>query len=112
MTTAQAGALSPAQTKSPLLWIQLGVGAVLITALYGAVLIDMANDWWTDPTLSQGLLIPPLALYIAWLRWHITFSLPPAPDWWGFLLTGGACLVFIIGKLAAEFFLIRLSDRK
>ena len=30
------------------------------------VLIDMARDWWTDPALSQGMLLPPLALYIAW----------------------------------------------
>src|ERR1035441_6349140 len=92
MTPDQAGALSPAQTKSPLLWIQLGVGAVLITALYGAVLADLANDWWTDPTLSQGLLIPPLALYIAWLRRHITFSHPSASEWRGLLLTAGARL--------------------
>jgi exosortase len=109
MTTAQAGALSPAQTKSPLLWIQLGVGAVLITALYGAVLADLANDWWTDPTLSQGLLIPPLALYIAWLRRQITFAHPSAPEWRGLLFTGGACLLFLLGKLAAEFFLSRIS---
>jgi exosortase len=73
------------------------------------VLADLANDWWTDPTLSQGLLIPPLALYIAWLRRHITFSHPSASEWRGLLLTGGACLLFILGKLAAEFFLSRIS---
>jgi exosortase len=78
-------------------------------ALYAAVLADLANDWWTDPTLSQGLLIPPLALYIAWLRRHITFSNPSASDSWGLLLTGAACLLFILGKLAAEFFLSRIS---
>lgn len=109
MTTAQSGALSPPQTKSPLFWIQSGVGIALIIALYGTVLADLANDWWTDPTLSQGLLIPPLALYIAWLRRHITFSHPSASEWRGLLLTGGACLLFILGKLAAEFFLSRIS---
>jgi exosortase len=109
MTTAQSGALSPPQTKSPLFWIQSGVGIALIIALYGAVLADLANDWWTDPTLSQGLLIPPLALYIAWLRRHITFSHPSASEWRGLLLTAGACLLFLLGKLAAEFFLSRIS---
>jgi len=81
----------------------------LLTALYAAVLTDLANDWWTDPTLSQGLLIPPLALYIAWLRRHITLSLPSAPESRGLLLTVGACLLFVLGKLAAEFFLTRIS---
>src|ERR1035437_4507710 len=109
MTTAQSGALSPPQTKSPLFWIQSGVGIALIIALYGAVLADLANDWWTDPTLSQGLLIPPLALYIAWLRRHITISHPAAPEWRGLLLTGGACMLFVLGKLAVEFFLSRIS---
>ena len=105
------GNLTAASRRSRLYvpWVKTAVVAALMWILFGTVLIDMANDWWTDPTLSQGLLIPPLALYIAWIRWHTTFSLPPAPDWWGFLLTGGACLVFIIGKLAAEFFLTRIS---
>src|ERR1035437_2414244 len=109
MMTAQSGVLSPPQTKSPVFWIQMGVGAALILALYGWTLADLANDWWTDPTLSQGLLIPPLALYIAWLRRQITFSHPSAPEWRGLLMSGAACGLFILGKLAAEFFLSRIS---
>jgi exosortase len=109
MTTAQSDTLSPPQTKLPLFWIQVGVGVALVIALYAAVLADLANDWWTDPTLSQGLLIPPLALYLAWLRRHVTFAQPSASEWRGLLLTGGACLLFVLGKLAAEFFLSRIS---
>ena len=109
MTAAQSEALSPPQTKPPLFWIQIGVGVALILALYGDVLIKLANDWLSDPVSSQGLLIPPLALYMAWLRRNATLSLPLLPDWRGVLLTGAACMLFVCGKLAAEFFVSRIS---
>jgi exosortase len=109
MATAPPATISSVPRFSVTFWTQAGVLVLLVIALYAAVLADMANDWWTDPTLSQGLLIPPLALYIAWLRRNITFSSPSVPDMRGFLLTAGACLLFILGKLAAEFFLSRIS---
>src|SRR5436305_7110821 len=110
MATAPPATISSSALPfSRTFWAQAGVLLSLVIALYAAVLADMANDWWTDPTLSQGLLIPPLALYIAWLRRNITFSNPSASDRRGYLLTGAACLLFILGKLAAEFFLSRIS---
>ena len=110
MATAPPATLSSSAARlSWSFWSQAAVLLSLMIALYAAVLADLANDWWTDPTLSQGLLIPPLALYIAWLRRSITFAQPAASEWRGLLLSGGACLLFILGKLAAEFFLSRIS---
>jgi exosortase len=83
---------------------------VLLTAfLYLATLLDMANDWWTETAWSQGILLPPLALYIAWLRRAQTLSLPVQKDSRGLLVTGAACLMFTAGRLASEFFVARLS---
>jgi exosortase len=90
-------------------WVQAAVVLALLVSLYATVLADLANDWWTDPTLSQGLLIPPLAFYIAWLQRHSTFSHPAAADCRGFPVTVGACLLLLLGKLAAEYFLCRIS---
>src|ERR1035441_4983560 len=105
MASATPATISPcASPISGIFWAQTAALLPLMIALSPAVRSDLANDWWTDPTLSRGLLIPPLALYIAWLRRHITFSNPSASDLWGLLLTGAACLLFILGKLAAEFF--------
>ena len=110
MAMATSATLSPPSSRlSAAFLAQAAVLLALMLALYAAVLADLANDWWTDPTLSQGLLIPPLALYIAWLRRDITFSHPLAPESRGILLTAGACLIFVLGKLAAEFFLCRIS---
>src|SRR5205823_4202469 len=57
----------------------------------------------------HGLLIPPLALYVAWVHRNLTFANASAADNRGLWVVGGACLVFILGKLGAEFFLPRIS---
>jgi len=90
-------------------WIQAAFIAVLVAALYGWTLADLANDWWTDPALSQGFLLPPLALGIAWMRRHLTFAEPAVRDSRGLLWIAAACFLFLLGKLGAEFFLARIS---
>jgi exosortase len=96
-----------AHTTYPIL--QIGVVIALICTLFSAVLIDMGHDWWSDPALSQGMLLPPLALYIAWLYRRHTFSYPAIPDNRGLFLTAAACLLLLLGELASEFFLMRFS---
>lgn len=89
--------------------LKIGILTALICVLFSAVLIDMARDWWNDPALSQGMLLPPLALYIAWIHRRHTFGYPAIPDYRGLLLTAAACLTFLLGKFASEFFLMRFS---
>lgn len=89
--------------------LKIAVIAALMWVLFAAALIDMAHDWWNEPALSQGMLLPPLALYIAWLHRRQTASYPAIPDNHGLFLTAFACLTFILGKLASEFFLMRFS---
>jgi exosortase len=90
-------------------FLQAAIIVVLIAAVYGTVLLDLASDWWNEPSLSQGLLIPPMALYVAWMRRRYTLALPVLPNAWGLLSIAVACAVLLLGKLAAEFFLARIS---
>ena len=90
-------------------WIAMAATAGLIAALYVAVIADLANDWWTDDSLSYGMLVPPTALYIAYLRRRVTFSIPAQQDLSGLWLVALACLVFLTGGLAGEYFLSRIS---
>jgi len=83
--------------------------AGLLVALYAGILARLARDWWNNPDYSYGLLVPPLALYIAWIRRRLTFSEPAAPNNYGLLLTAAGCLVLLVGKMGAEFFLTRIS---
>ena len=94
---------------SALGWLQALILIALIGVLYGQVLIDLAGDWWTEPSFSQGLLIPPLALYVAWTRRNLTLAQPIQPDNRGLWLIGFSCLLFMLGKLSAEFFFPRIS---
>jgi exosortase len=113
------GAVSPSITKitrsmsvrnlGSLFWFQLCILVVLMAALYAQVLADMGRDWWTEPSLSHGLLIPPLALYLAWIRRHLTLAEPAQYDNRGLWLVGLACMLYILGKLGAEYFLPRIS---
>jgi exosortase len=99
----------PLRPLSPLGWLQVFTLIALIGVLYGQVLVDLAGDWWTEPSFSQGLLIPPLALYLAWTRRSLTLAQPLRPDNRGLWLIGFSCLLFLLGKLSAEFFFPRIS---
>lgn len=91
------------------LWLGITLVAGLILALYYRILPDMAQDWWDDPGSSHGILIPPVAVYIAWLRRDLTLAQPAFPDSRGLWLTLSACLMLLVGTLGAEFFLARAS---
>lgn len=90
-------------------WLQIGVIATLVSLLFGDVLVRMAHDWFANPAWSQGVLLPPLALYIAWLHRDQTLSISSECDIYGLLLTAFACLTFLAGKLASEEFATRIS---
>jgi exosortase len=90
-------------------WLGTALIAGLIILLYSEIIPDLVSDWWTQPAFSYGLLIPPLALYIAGVRRNVTFSIPAKRSWTGWWLVAFACLVFLTGSLSAEFFLSRIS---
>jgi exosortase len=77
--------------------------------LFVSVLADMAHDWWIEPAWSQGMLLPPLALYIAWIQRSLILSRAATPDPRGLFLTAFACITYVLGRLASEFFLTRFS---
>jgi len=111
-TVAEAGRNHPLP-ESPgrglWLWLFAGLVAGLIVVLYFRILPEMAKDWWDDPGASHGILIPPVALYIAWLRRDLTLAEPAFPDLRGLWLTLCACLMLLVGILGAEYFLSRAS---
>ncbi len=81
----------------------------LAALLYGDVLADLAHNWWTDSSVSYGLLVPPLAILLAWQTRKRTLSEPARADGSGLYLVAFACVMYLLGKLGAEFFLQRIS---
>lgn len=90
-------------------WARWAALLALMALLYADTLVDMARDWWNVPAWSQGMLLPPLAAYIAWMRRETTLAHPAVTDSRGLLLAGFASLMFLSGRLASEFFLTRIS---
>jgi exosortase len=90
-------------------WVQIGILGGLLAGLYYSVVPSMVAIWWEDPGYSHGLLIPPLALYIAWLHRQEIFAQPAVSDGRGLWLSAAACVLYLLGKLGAEFFLMRIS---
>ena len=109
VTTADDGARAVLAPSKRIAWLEFGILAVLIGLIYAAVLKDLALDWWNEESLSYGMLIPPLALYVAWMRRHVTLAEAAVPNARGLWLVGAACVLFLLGKVGAEFFISRIS---
>lgn len=107
---------SNATTPSPveidwktLPWGPIAALGALLIAMYWDVVPSMFDVWMNDPGYSHGILIPPLAAYVAWLHKDEILALKPTRDMRGILLTLAGCTVFVLGRLGAEFFLTRIS---
>lgn len=102
-------AAAPRRSRPYTLWIKIGLVAALMWVLFGTVLIDMARDWWNEPAWSQGMLLPPLALYISWINRSQTLTYAAISDRRGLVWIAIACGSFLLGKLASEFFMMRVA---
>lgn len=99
--------VKPARRGIAILKVSL-IGCCM-AAIYGLTLKGMVTDWWTDSSFSQGFLIAPLSVYIAWLRKTQLARQPILPDSRGLLVVAASGVMFLLGKLGAEFFLTRVS---
>jgi len=81
----------------------------LIGLLYAEILVRLLVSCWSEPAQSQGLLILPLAAYIAIVRRERTLSIPVAPDNRGMIVIAMAAVLYVLGVLGADLFLPRLS---
>src|SRR5580704_4427546 len=94
---------------SALGWMATAAIVGLVALMFTEILLDLASEWWNYAEASYGMLVPPMALYIAYLQRDRTFSFPAQPTLRGLWLLGFGCLVLLSGKLAGEFFLARIS---
>lgn len=109
MSDAAAGDAPIAFSWNQLSWSAVALVGGLVALLYWDVVPGMAYVWWTDEAYSHGLLIPPLAAYVAWLNRDRILATPAAADSRGLILVASGCAVHILGRLGAEFFLTRVS---
>jgi exosortase len=83
------------------------VTALLFVGLFGPVLIDLAKDWWELPEAGHGLLLAPVAIWLAWKGGIRTDARPNQVL--GLVAVGLAVVIRCAAGLAAEFFTMRAS---
>lgn len=66
----------------------------------------LLRDWWHDPDAGHGLLLAPLAIWLAWKRGLVPAQ--PAP-WLGLLAVAAGVALRYLSGLAAELFTMRFS---
>lgn len=74
--------------------------------LFGATVLELLADWRTSAEYGHGLLLLPVAGFLAWRS--RTEGGRAAPGW-GLALLAGSVALFLIGALAAEHFTRRVA---
>jgi len=83
------------------------IAGLAFSFLFWWPMATLVRDWWTDPDASQGLLLFPVALYLAWRRGWAPRSAPqPAA---GLALLAAAVVLRCVSGLAAEPYTMRLA---
>lgn len=81
-------------------------GLAFVVLFYGPF-TTLLGDWWINPEAQHGLLLGPLALYLAW-RKGLGEDTTPQPAL-GSVLLSASVLLRYASALAAELFTMRLS---
>jgi exosortase len=85
------------------------VAAVAAFGLYGSVVAGVARQWVTDPVSSHGILLAAGAAFVVYRRWRQLHAIPIEPRNWGLALFATGLLVYVVGALAGDVFLLRIS---
>jgi exosortase len=85
-------------------WAAAGV---LFVALFWAPMANTARVWWSDPDAGHGLLLGPLAVFLAWKR-GLLVGRRAQPVLGSLMLLSAVALRYVSG-LATELFTMRLS---
>jgi len=82
--------------------------AAAFVVLFYQPAVTLVRDWWQDPEAGHGLLLGPLAIWLAW-RETGTDEAPSANPVMGSLVILTAVMLRFLSGLAAELFTMRLS---
>ena len=82
------------------------LAAIAFAILFSKPAVLLVRDWWNDPDAGHGLLLAPLAIWLAW-RSGLVATRPARVS--GALILTGAVLLRYLSGLAAELFTMRLS---
>jgi exosortase len=81
--------------------------AVSFAVLFAKPTTSLIQDWWTNPEAGHGLLLFPVAL---WLAWRTGIRAVAKPSFWlGVGILAAAVVLRVVSDLAAERYTMRMS---
>jgi exosortase len=83
--------------------------SLLLIAVYAPLLAGLARQWATDPDMSHGFFVLPVAALVVWRRREELAAIPRAPNWWGFAIVAWGALQMLLGTLGAQIFIARTA---
>lgn len=90
-------------------WLPIALGAAGFVFLFWTPFRLLLRDWWSNPEAGHGLLLAPLAVWLAWRSGLVDAAKAnPRPILGLLILTAAVALRYASG-LAAELFTMRLS---
>ena len=89
--------------------VPLAVGAAGFLFLFWAPFTLLLRDWWYDPEAAHGLLLAPLAVWLAWRTGLIERSEAVPRPGLGLIILVGAVALRYASSLAAELFTVSLE---
>jgi exosortase len=116
LSPGMAQAIPPVRGRRPLVdvrpkdateaaaWLLTAVAFVL---LFARPAISLASDWWNDPDAGHGMLLAPVAIWLAWKTGRHPESRPNLA--WGLAIIAVSVVVRYVSGLAAELFTMRAS---
>lgn len=90
-------------------WLALGVAAAAALALYAPVVAGMPKEWREFPSLSHGFAVPLISAYLLWRRRQLLAQASFEASTGGLPFILIALGMLVIGSLAGEPFVARLS---
>lgn len=91
-------------------WLQIALLVVVFISLYSPVFFFLVRTWWENNVYSHGFLVPPIAIYLVWVKREQLRQLELAPSFLGgvpLMIVAG--LVLVLGKIGALILLQEIS---
>ena len=100
---------NPAWRATPLVWLALGLTAMMVGVVFHEGLKEMVRVWETKEEYSYGYLIPFIALFLIWQKKDSLERIPFEGSWAGVILLLAGLALFVLGNLSALYLIVQYA---
>jgi exosortase len=83
---------------------------LLLIAVYAPLLAGLARQWATDPDMSHGFFVLPVAAFVVWRRRGELAAIQRESNWWGLAIVACGAVQMLLGTLGAQIFIARTAS--